>query len=302
MAAWRLYLTDQTVRRLDLLPGKPSVVAAWTGARRVFFFDMTHGARLGERAYDGILPPTRTGEAWKTFVEGFQAPNGATLPVVRASGLTLYTSTDGATRVLHDDATGDLLLDTAGQQVRLHRDPATRFVAVAYDRGTGLIAALDEAGRLHTYKRDLRLAIVDLGLVVEDWRPTLLVPQTGNRIICSNGEVVVVTDAAGVVQHRLVPHYRLGAMACSPDGKNLALVDADTGVIRIYDADMQPTHQRFADDLLADARRVQLMGGSGSSQSMISALALSNRGVLAFAVAGIVCVSSTSRMAVHPRE
>jgi len=302
MAAWRLHLSDQTVRRLDILPGKPSVLAAWTGPRRVFFFDLSHGSRLGERAYDGILPPSRTGEPWQTFVNGFRAPNEATLPVVRAAGLTLYTSTDGATRVLHDDETGDLLLNTGDQHVRLHRDASVSFVAVAYDRAAGLIAALDASGRLHIYKRDLRLAIVDLKLAVEDWRPLLALPQAGNTVLCSNGETVVATDPAGQVRKRLALHYRLGPMACSPDGKNLALGDADIGVIRIYDADLQPTHQRFAADMLADARRVQLMGGAGGSSSMLTALALNNRGVLAFAVAGIVCVSSMSRMAVLPRD
>ena len=94
----------------------------------------------------------------------------------------------------------------------------------------------------------------------------------------------------------------MGPIACSPDGKNLALADADIGVIRVYDENLQPTHQRFAADMLADARRVQLMGGNGGSSSMLSALALNNRGVLAFAVAGIVCVSSMSRMAVLPRD
>ena len=302
MAAWRLHLSDQTVRRLDILPGKPSVLAAWTGLRRVFFFDLTHGSRLGERAYDGILPPARTGEPWQTFVNGFRAPNDATLPVVRATGLTLYTSTAGATRVIHDDETGDLLLNTGDQHVRLHRDSSAAFVAVAYDRGTGLIAALDASGRLHTYKRDLRLAIVDLHLAVDDWRPSLILPQTGNTIICGNGDTIVATDPAGQVRKRLPLHYRMGPIACSPDGKNLALADADIGVIRVYDENLQPTHQRFAADMLADARRVQLMGGNGGSSSMLSALALNNRGVLAFAVAGIVCVSSMSRMAVLPRD
>jgi hypothetical protein len=302
MAAWRLHLSDQTVRRLDILPGKPSVLAAWTGPRRVFFFDLSHATRLGERAYDGILPSARTGEPWQTFVNGFRAPNDAALPMVRAAGLTLYTSTDGATRLLHDDETGDLLLNTGDQHVRLHRDASVSFVTVAYDRGTGLIAALDEGGRLHTYKRDLRLAIVDLKLAVEDWRPMLVLPQTGNTIICGNGESVVVTDPSGQLRKRLPLHYRLGPMTCSPDGKNLALTDADIGVIRIYDGDLQPTHQRFAADLLADARRVQLIGGTGGASSMLTALALNNRGVLAFAVAGIVCVSSMNRMSVLPRD
>jgi len=302
MAAWRLHLSDQTVRRLDILPGKPSVLAAWTGPRRVFFFDLGHGTRLGERAYDGILPPTRTGEPWQTFVGGFRAPNEATLPVVRAAGLTLYPSTDGASRLLHDDETGDLLLNTGDQHVRLHRDAGVNFVAVAYDRGAGLIAALDASGRLHTYKRDLRLAIVDLQLAMDDWRPSLVLPQSGNTVICSNGETIVTTDPTGQVRKRLTLHYRLGPMTCSPDGKNLALADADIGVIRVYNTDLQPTHQRFAADMLADARRVQLIGGTGGSSSMLTALALNNRGVLGFAVAGIVCVSSMSRMAVLPRE
>lgn len=300
MAAWRLYLTDQTVRRLDILSGKPKVLAAWTAPRRVSFFDLSQGARLGERAYDGILPPERTGAAWKAFINGFRAPNDTALPVVRATGLTLHNSSDGKTHIVHDDESGDLFLNTGEQHVRLHRDEGTRFVSVVSDASCGLTAAIDFDGRLHTYKRDKRLAIVDLGLAVEDWRPTLALPASGNTIICSNGQTVYVTNADGTVQKTLTLHYRLGAMACSPDGKRLVLSDADFGVIRVYDADLQATHQRFAADLLADARRLQLMGGSGGSQSTLSALALNNRGALAFAVAGIVCVSNLNRMAVVP--
>ena len=301
MAAWRLYLTDQTVRRLDILPGKPSVLAAWTGVRRVFFFDLKNGNRLGERAYDGILPPERAGEAWQTYVGGFHAPNEAPLPHVRLDGLTLYNGGDGAVRLLHDDS-GDLVLDMGAQHVRLHRDEDTRFVAVAYDRGSGLTAAIDEGGRLHTYKHDVRLAIVDLGLAVEDWRPSLALPVSGNTVICSNGETVFVTDARGNLRQRLDLHYRLGSLACSPNGKYLALGDVDVGVIRVYDAHLQATHQRFAADLLADARRVQLIGGTSGSGAMLSALALNNRGALAFALAGMVCVSNLGRMTLIPRD
>lgn len=302
MAPWRLYLTDQTVRRLDILPGKPSVLAAWTGPRRVFFFDLSHGTRLGERAYDGILPAERTGAAWQAFAGGFRAPNDAPLPVVRASGLTFYNNNDGAMRVVHEDKTGDLFLNTGDQHVRLHRDPDASFVAIAHDRSSGLTAAIDAEGRLHTYKRDLRLAIVDLGLAVEDWRPALALPASGDTIICSNGQTIFVTDADGTLRKQMPLHFRLGPLACSPDGKHLALGDADVGVIRVYDADLQATRQRFAADLLADARRVQLLGGGSGTSSMLTALALNNRGVLAFALGGTVCASSLSRMTAVPRD
>jgi hypothetical protein len=139
-------------------------------------------------------------------------------------------------------------------------------------------------------------------LAVEDWRPALVLPATGQTLICTNGETLYVTDAQGVVQKTLRLHYRLGPLACSPDGKRIALGDADVGVIRVYDSDLQPTHQRFAADLLADARRVQLMGGSSGSMSMLSTLALNNRGALAFSVAGIICASSLSRMTAIPRD
>lgn len=303
MAAWRLYLTDQTVRRLDILPGKPPVLAAWTGLRRVSFFDLSHGNPLGEQVFDHSLPEQRAGDAWEAFLSSFNAPNGSPLPQVRVNGLTIHSASDGMTRVLHDDHSGDLFFDSAGQQVRLHREAGTRFVAVATNRTSGMTAALDEAGRLHTYKRDVRLAIADLALAVEDWRPALALPSVGNRVICSNGDTVIVTDASGKIEQQLRLHYRLGPVACSPDGKYVALGDVDVGVIRVYNAELQPTHQRFAADLLADARRVQLLGGNTSgSGSMLSALALNNRGVLAFALGGMVCVSNVSRLSAIPRD
>ncbi|MFN8450912.1 MAG: hypothetical protein U0521_20620 [Anaerolineae bacterium] len=35
--AWRLHLSDRTIKRLDILSGKPNVLAAWTQDNRVSF-------------------------------------------------------------------------------------------------------------------------------------------------------------------------------------------------------------------------------------------------------------------------
>lgn len=301
MAAWRLYLTDQTVRRLDILAGKPSVLAAWSGPRRVSFFDLKNGARLGERVYDASIPAEREGEVWNAFTRALHAPNNSPLPMLRLSGATVYISADGRTQLIHDES-GDLFLTTDGATVRLHKEAQTSFDAVAFERASRLIAALDSEGRLHIYDQHTRLAIVDLALAAGDeWRPALAVAQGGASIFATNGETVVMTDGVGRERRRLELHYRLSALACSPDGQKLALGDAEVGVIRVYDSvNLSPTHQRFAADLLADARRVQLIGGSASFSSTVNALAVNNRGTLAFAIAGMVCVTSLSRMGVLP--
>jgi len=302
MAAWRLYLTDQPVRRLDLLTGKPAVLAAWTGARRVSFFDVKNGARLGERVYDALLPAEREGETWQEFLRPFKAPNDSALPLLQLDGATLYNSADGQMQVIHDE-NGDLFLVSAGKAVRLHKEAEATFDVVAFDRTSGLIAVLDRAGRLHLYEQHTRLAIVETGLAgADEWRPALAVAQGGASIIASNGETVVITDGSGRLRQRLDLHYRRSALASSPDGQKLALADAEVGVIRVYDtSSLTATHQRFAADLLADARRVQLIGGTVSLSSSVHSLAINNRGTLAFAISGVICVTSVSRMGVLPR-
>jgi hypothetical protein len=74
-------------------------------------------------------------------------------------------------------------------------------------------------------------------------------------------------------------------------------------VVRIYSGvDMTATHQRFAIDLLADAKRVPHAPGGGIPGAALSALALNNKGVLALALSGTVCVTNLARLKAVPHR
>ena len=112
---------------------------------------------------------------------------------------------------------------------------------------------------------------------------------------------IVLMDSGGRVRKRLDVHYRLGAINCSPDGRRFVASDLDDNVVRIYDGDLLPTHQRYAVDLLAEAKKSQLLASSATGQRALGPLAINNKGVLAFALSGTVCVTSLARMKAHPK-
>lgn len=301
MAPWRNHLPDQTIRWLDLLTGKRSLLAAWTQAGKVFYFDLIHGTPAGERVFEPPPADDRQSDAWRQFTRDLTAPNQTVLPMVRTRGTIVHSSLDGTMRLLRLN-TGDLYLDLEGKEVRLLADDSVIFVAVGFDRELGLVAALDSTGKLHIYQQHMRIGVFDTGLDArEDWRPAVRVPNKGALIFVTDGRRVVTLDSGGKIRKQLTLHYDLQSMACSPDGKHLAISDSEFNVIRVYrGSDLQLTHQRFASDLLVEAKRVQLMA-SAPTHSAISALAISNRGVVAFAMAGTICASNIERMGTMPR-
>ena len=78
--AWRMHLSDRTIRRLDILSGKPTVLAAWTQANRVTFLDLQNGSQQGDRTIEEVKTEDRRSEAWQEFVRTLTAPNGVYLP------------------------------------------------------------------------------------------------------------------------------------------------------------------------------------------------------------------------------
>ncbi|MCZ2095918.1 MAG: hypothetical protein LC121_06520, partial [Anaerolineae bacterium] len=112
---------------------------------------------------------------------------------------------------------------------------------------------------------------------------------------------VVLMDATGRVRKRLSLYYHLGAINCSPDGHRFVASDFDANVVRVYDGSLTPTHQRFAVDLLTEAKRSQLLASTLTASAALGPLAINNKGVLAFAVSGTICVTSLARMKAHPK-
>ncbi|NJO82955.1 MAG: hypothetical protein HC828_09115 [Blastochloris sp.] len=244
--AWRIQLPERNIRRLDILTGRPTVLAAWVAPTRVVFLDLQSGTRRGEQTIPA--PPDRDSEKWPTFLEGLKAPNGVALPVVRMPGLVLQATADGEMRLYQ--ARDGLSLDVSGKAKPIVVDESIRFLAVGIDRLLGLIAALDTTMRLHIYQQHLRIGIFETGLSpLDDRQPELIVSHSGTTIFASDSQRIVQIDATGRIRQRLELHYALGSLCCTPDGRMVATVDADSNVIRIYSSGtLKPTHQRFAVD------------------------------------------------------
>jgi hypothetical protein len=300
--AWRVLLSNRPIRRLDICVGKPSQLAVWTHTDRASFLDLQHGSRLDERIFeepsiDAVeLPP------WKLYLETLKMPNEAFLPYIRARAVGTYTSLDGGMRVFWKHER-DLTFVSNGKSTALQIDSASVIVTCAMDRALGLIALLDRVGRLYIYQQHIRVGVFDIGLRVREDLPMMLaVADGGNAIYVTDGQQIVIVEPGGKIRKRLEVYYAIGAMGASPDGKLIATSDIESNVIRVYNgADLTATYQRFAVDLLADTRQAQVLPVNVATGAALGPLAISSKGVLAFAMAGMVCVTNTNKMGMLPK-
>jgi hypothetical protein len=293
---WRVHLPHPIVRRIDLLSGEKTVAAVWTQLDRVHFYDQRNGASLGERVVEKLAFTDRHDERWRLFLDGLKAPNDRYLPLVRAQGMTIHVTEDGRNRLLQTQ--DGLFIEILGKESALTIQGEAQFIALDMDRQSGAIAALDSRGKLHLYQQRLYAGVFETGLQVEaDMTPRVLVANEGRQIVLSDGQSLIILDELGTLRKRHEFHYPLGAMAISPDGKWIATSDAEIGVIRLYNGmSLMPAFQRYAIDLAADSRRVNPAAGTQLSTSSPSALALTSRGVLGFALGALLCVTSVTKM------
>lgn len=298
---WRLHLTNQVIHHLDILPGKQPLLGAWAQPNRVFYFDLETGTEMGETTLMDVYGGDRQAERWREFVHSLVAPNRAYLPVVRTSQATIFTTDDGQMR-LYQIGPFSLFLEMEGNEVTLDTGDVVNWLEIAFDRFMGVIAALDEHKKLHLYQQNIPIGVFDLGLgAASELRPMIAVSHAGASIYVCDGEQIVVTDSSGVVHKRLNTHYFVGRMGCSPDGHLLVTSDMESGVIRIYDNSLTPTHQRHAIDMLAESTQIQLIADFPPASIALSALAIDNQGVIVFAMSGVVCVTSLEKMDALPR-
>ena len=92
------------------------------------------------------------------------------------------------------------------------------------------------------------------------------------------------------------------AFACSARGQRLVCCDQDANVIRVYNAaDLTPLYQRHAADLIARANQVQLIADPAPSLVALNQLAVDDDGLVAFALAGVVCATDVTEFLALPR-
>lgn len=301
--AWRIHLTNQAINHLHILPSKPATLAVWTRNDQVHFYDLETGTLLSQRQFQLPLGSDRQSDTWRQFLSQLSGPDaGSYLPYVRTPGLEIYSTDDGKQHLYRNGY--DVVLDTGEGEISLDMGTAQAFTALDFDRALGTVAALDEEARLHIYQQDIRVGMFEVGLRADDeyFRPLVAIPRGGGNIFVSDGHRIVLTDSGGSVLKRFEAHYDIGRMACSPAGGMLVTSDVQAGVLRLYKGDtLTPTHQRFAIDLIADATQVQLLADLPPTSVGISALTAHARGVMAFAMAGVVCVTDNSFMDELPR-
>ncbi len=296
---WRVHLTNQAIQSLNILPGKQTLLAAWTQRDRATYFDLETGIELGEHQHKAV---SRQSDKWVEFIASLVAPNGAHLPFVRTAQATLFTTNDGKLRLYW--MTGDeFLLELDGKEVKLDMKAKANIIALGLDRLLGAIAALDAKGKLHIFQQSISVGSFDLKLNLdEDSQSSLAIANGGSSIFVSDGREIVLTDTSGKVKKRQSVHYFIGRMVCSPDGKRLLTSDPETGVIRVYTGDeLQPTHQRHALDLLQDAAQLQLIADLPPFNAAPGALAIDDKGNIAFNISGVVCATTLKQLAALPR-
>jgi hypothetical protein len=300
---WRLHLSNQVIQHINILPGKPSLVAAWTQRTRVSYFDLESGTPMGERVFKDVKFENLRDEKWREFISTLVAPNKAFLPFVRVPQTTIFTSEDGRTRLYHTGQ-ANLLLEVDDKESKLEIGQATSLLAIALDRFLGLIAALDETAALHLYQQQTPVGVFKTGLCLDDdLSPQIAISHGGGSIFLTDGQRIILMDSQGEVRKQLETHYLIGKFDCSPNGQHLITSDREANVIRVYNgADLTPARQRHAVDLMAEADQLQLMADFPPANVALNALTVNNKGILTFALAGVICTSDITYLDVLPSK
>src|SRR5690606_7959094 len=214
------------------------------------------------------------------------------LPVVRAQNVDILSTDDGALRV-YRQRDEQLFMETDGVEDRLALIGGERLISMDLDGALGTFVGLDEKLNLHIYQQNIRVGAFDIGLKRDaDLRANVTVSRGGSAIYASDGRRIVYVDTGGTVQRKLETHYYIGQMAASPSGGMVVTSDMESGVLRVYKGDkLILTHQKFAIDLVAAANQVQLMADLPPMGTAISAITAYSKGILAFAISGVVCVT-----------
>lgn len=301
--AWRIHLANQAIQNLQILPTKPPILAAWTSKRRLHYYDLNRGLLLSERVLPSPPKVARTEDDWQSYVAQLTSPeNNVYLPYVRMRSTDMYSTDDGKLR-LYRDANDRIAMETDGIEEELSIIGGERFISVDLDRALGTVVGLDESLKLHIYQQNIRVGAFELGLENDtDLRPNVVVSRGGGNIYATDGRSLVSADTSGTVLKKLDLHYYVGRMTCSPGGGMVITTDMESGVMRIYRGEtLTLTHQKFVIDLVTDATQIQLLADLPPTTTAISAIAAYNRGVIAFAMSGVICVTDVESLDEVPR-
>lgn len=304
--SWRIHLTNQAIRHLDILTETEPVLLVWIRPNHVHAYDLEKGTLRRDLILD-IPAETalRQSEEWLTFIRSLRLnPKGKFFPRVRMDKGEIFLTEDGKFRLLHLD--DDRLIGNYDRKEGLAKAHLAyeSLGAVALDYIMGTFVAVDEKGRLHVFQQNMPAKAFDIGLELDPiLSPHVAISHASGMIFVSDGKSILRVDTAGQVLAKRSLHYSLGRIACSPKGDLLITSDLESGVIRAYHSEvLQLTYQKFAIDLVAEAAQIQLMADLPPVTTAITALAAADAGYFSFAMAGIVCSSQLRLMDLLPGQ
>jgi hypothetical protein len=301
--AWRIHLSNQAIPAMHILSGKPSAIAVRTRRDKVQVFALETGMLLSEISLSRIPDSPRSSEIWQNFLAKLVgADKHFYLPYLRLGKLELFSTDDGKLRIYYQQDE-QLFIETDGEEEELRIIGGERFLAMDLDGALGVFVGLDERLRLHIYQQNIRVGAFDVGLKAEeDMRAAVCISRGADVIFASDGRRLVAVDTGGNRKKKIETHYQIGRLACSPAGGMVLTSDTEAGVLRAYKGEnLVLTHQRFAIDLLESANELQLLGDLPPLASSVTAIAAHAKGILAFAMGGVICVTDVSEMDEVPR-
>lgn len=300
---WRIHLSNQAIQQLDILPGINPLLVVWIQANRARFYELDNGTFLDDLTLDSTPPSDRQSEAWQLFLGRTKGVESQYyLPYVRTPQVNILSTDDGKLRVYQQsDDQLFIFADDSEQALDLPED--THFLSLNLDGALGTLAGLDDDLRLHIWQQHIRVGAFDIGLQADPGlRANVVVSRGGSAIYATDGKRIVQVTSGGEVVKTLDTHYFVGQLACSPGGGMVITSDMESGVLRVYKGDdLILTHQKFALDLVAAANQVQLLADLPPSGTALSTITAHNRGILAFAMSGVVCVTHVRHMDEVPR-
>lgn len=303
LMTFRIHLSNQAIQTLHILPGNNPQLVVWTRRDKAQIYALDDGTLLNEISLGTAPDVERTSEAWLSFISQTKAPDSPYyLPYVQTQASDIWSTDDGALRV-YPQRDGRIYMETDGVEQELSIIEGEQFISMDLDGALGTFVALDEKLQLHIYQQNIRIGAFDIGLKQDvDLRPAVTVSRGGSAIYATDGRRIVHVNSSGVIQKTIETHYYVGQLAASPSGGMVITSDMESGVLRVYKGDkLVLTHQKFAIDLVADANQVQLLADLPPMGTAISTISAYSKGILAFAMSGVVCVTDVKHMDEVPR-
>lgn len=298
MTYWRVDLSDRPILRIDAIPGRPALVAAWLTPSHIKFFELQNGTFWGD-LYLGAAPGGSWLDAgWASYVAALAAPNGAVLPWASVADTEVLSSIDGRLRLYHSPARS-VALENDGIQYPLAMGTDVPAQAVSLDRELGTVWVMAANGDLHVFQQNLFVGTFGMCASASDV-VALLAADSHDSVTVVEGQHMRAIDMAGQVVAEYRPAEPLSAATCAAGDAWIVVAQRDSGRIQVLNAMLETVYQQSVDFLLRHTVSIQLFSRALHRAAPVSALAAFDSGEIAFGLDGALCVVSLNLFAVVP--